>query len=176
MILKAVNPVKTSVIAVAVVFGLAGCAVIPPSYPTVMALPAKGKSISEFQQEDYSCRAYASQVVNPMANAHQVATSGVAGPAIGAAGGAVAGALIGAGAGNAGVGAAIGAGAGLLLGSAQGLGIHNGTEASLQRQYDNSYAQCITAKGNTIELPAPAPVVTVAPPVIYAPPVYYYVY
>ncbi|MBB5468765.1 hypothetical protein OKW30_002392 [Paraburkholderia sp. Clong3] len=99
---------------------------------------------------------------------------------VGTAGGAAAGALIGAGAGNAGAGAAIGAGAGLLLGSMMGSAQHNQTEASLQQQYDNAYAQCIAAKGYTIETPRPAAIVVPVRPVppravIYgAPPPYYY--
>lgn len=156
---------------------LAGCAVVPPSYPTVMALPAKGKPIAAFQQDDYACRTYAAQIVNPVATSPAVANSGLAAPALGAAGGAAAGALIGASAGNAGAGAAIGAGAGLLLGSAAGRNQRWGSEAALQRQYDNAYAQCITAKGNTIAAPeAPRAVaVAPAPAVVYAPAQYYYV-
>ncbi|MFP6556750.1 glycine zipper domain-containing protein [Paraburkholderia sp. B3] len=107
-----------------------------------------------------------------MASSHSTAQSGAAAPVLGTAGGAAAGALIGAGAGNAGAGAAIGAGVGLLLGSAAGANQRGQTEAALQRQYDNAYAQCITAKGDTIVMP-PAPVV-VAPPVVYTRPVYYY--
>ncbi|MFD1554877.1 glycine zipper family protein [Paraburkholderia silviterrae] len=155
---------------------LAGCAVVPPSYPTVMALPAQGKTIAAFQQDDYACRTYAAQIVNPVAASPAVANSALAAPALGAAGGAAAGALIGAGAGNAGAGAAIGAGAGLLLGSAAGRNQYAGSEAALQRQYDNAYAQCITAKGNTIAAPQVprAVVVAPAPAVVYAPAQYYY--
>ncbi|CAB3783606.1 hypothetical protein LMG28688_01681 [Paraburkholderia caffeinitolerans] len=154
---------------------LGGCAVVPPSYPTVMALPEKGKPIAAFQQDDYACRTYAAQIVNPVAASPAVANSGLAAPALGAAGGAAAGALIGAGAGNAGAGAAIGAGAGLLLGSAAGRNQRWGSEAALQRQYDNAYAQCITAKGNTIATPGAPRAVAVAPAVVYAPAPYYYV-
>jgi len=151
---------------------LAGCAVVPPSYPTVEALPAKGKTISQFQQDDYSCRTYAAQIVNPLLENHSTTQSSTAAPVLGTAGGAAAGALIGAGAGNAGAGAAIGAGVGLLMGSSIGARQQELTESALQRQYDNAYAQCITAKGNTIV--APAPPVAVTPAVVYANPVYYY--
>ncbi|CAB3795801.1 hypothetical protein LMG27177_03967 [Paraburkholderia fynbosensis] len=167
-------------VCLAVGLGMAGCAVMPPSAPTVMAVPANGKTLNQFQQDDYSCRNYATQAVNPAAASHQAATSGLATTAVGTAGGAAAGALIGAGAGNAGAGAAIGAGAGLLLGSMMGSAQHNQTEASLQQQYDNAYAQCITARGDTIETPRPAAVVVPVRPVrprvlIYgAPPPYYY--
>jgi outer membrane lipoprotein SlyB len=157
--------------AAAVFSCLFGCAVVPPSYPTVMALPAHGKSLNEFQQDDYSCRSYASQIVNPIADAHPVANSGLAGPTAGAGLGAAAGALIGAGTGSAGVGAAIGAGAGLLLGTAVGSQQMQGTQVSLQRQYNNAYAQCITAKGDTIESPQSR---RIPVPVVYAAPPYYY--
>ncbi|WP_042269912.1 glycine zipper domain-containing protein [Paraburkholderia heleia] len=156
---------------------LASCAVVPPSYPTVMALPASGKSIQAFQADDVACRAYAAQVVDPVVAAHPAADSGIGAPALGAAGGAAAGALIGAGAGNAGAGAAIGAGAGLLLGSAAGLRQHRNSEAALQRQYDNAYSQCMITKGDSIDAPPVPrpPVVMTAPAVIYAPAPYYYV-
>jgi hypothetical protein len=161
-------------VAVGVTVGMAGCAVTPPSNPTIVALPAKGKSLNEFQQDDYGCRNYASQVVNPAANSQQAQSAGLAAPALGTAGGAAAGALVGAGAGNAGSGAAVGAGSGLLLGSAMGATQHKRTEASLQQQYNNAYAQCITAKGNTIGIPRLVPVMVRASAVIYVPPPYYY--
>ncbi|MFX1718842.1 hypothetical protein [Paraburkholderia sp. A1RO-5L] len=65
---------------------LGGCAVVPPSYPTVMALPAKGKPIAAFQQDDYACRTYAAQIVNPVAASPTMANAGLAAPALGAAG------------------------------------------------------------------------------------------
>ncbi|RKP45565.1 glycine zipper domain-containing protein [Trinickia fusca] len=156
-------------------FALAGCAVVPPSYPTVTALPAKGKALTEFQQDDYSCRTYASQIVDPIVASHPVAQSGAAGPALGTAAGAAAGALIGAGTGSAGVGAAIGAGAGLLFGSAVGGQQHQQSEAALQRQYDDAYAQCITTKGDTIATPAAPALIAPAPAVVYTTQPYYYV-
>jgi hypothetical protein len=153
---------------------LAGCAVVPPSYPTVTALPAHGKSIDTFRQEDYACRTYAAKIVDPVAQSRSTARSGAAAPVLGTAGGAAAGALIGAGAGNAGAGAAIGAGVGLLLGASAGGAQHRQTEAALQRQYDDAYAQCITAKGDRIVTAAPPPAVVVARPVYYYYAPYYY--
>ncbi|WP_260854218.1 glycine zipper family protein [Paraburkholderia sp. BCC1886] len=153
---------------------LAGCALTPPSAPTLMALPAKGKSLNEFQQDDYGCRTYASGIVDPMVQSKPGANGAAAAPVLGTLGGAAAGALIGAGAGNAAMGAEIGAGAGLLLGSAAGLNRQNQTEGSLQQQFDNAYAQCMTAHGDTIA-PPPMPVMMQAPAVIYAPAPYYYV-
>ncbi|AJK48693.1 glycine zipper domain-containing protein [Burkholderia plantarii] len=165
----------------ATVFALAGCAVEPPSNPTVMALPAKGKSLNEFQQDDYGCRNVASRAVQPQADSPGARNGALAAAALGGAGGAAVGALIGSASGNAGPGAAIGAGVGLLAGGARGSQQRAQTAASLQQQYDNAYAQCITAKGDVIEAPQPAPVawvpvVTAAPPpVVYAPATYYYV-
>lgn len=45
----------------AVVGGLlvAGCAVRPPTGPTVLAVPPEGKALSQFQQEEANCRNYA---------------------------------------------------------------------------------------------------------------------
>lgn len=161
-------------IAAGALCALAGCAVVPPSYPTVEALPAQGKTLQDFEQDDTGCRTYAAQIVNPLVANRSPAQSGAGAPVVGTAGGAAAGALIGAGTGNAGAGAAIGAGVGLLLGAAAGANQHGQTQAALQRQYDNAYAQCIVAKGNTIVIP-PRPVVA-APAVVYTSPVYYYYY
>ncbi|WP_241023842.1 glycine zipper family protein [Paraburkholderia sp. Ac-20340] len=139
-----------------------------------MALPQSGKPLSEFQQDDAGCRTYAAQLVNPVASAPAVANAGLAAPVVGAAGGAAAGALIGLGAGNAGAGAAIGAGAGLLLGSVAGQQQHGASQAALQQQYDNAYAQCIVAHGDSIASPAPRPAVVAVPTMVYAPAQIYY--
>lgn len=156
---------------------LAGCAVVPPSYPTVQALPAAGKTLDAFRHDDDGCRTYAAQRVNPLVANGSAARAAAAAPVLGTAGGAAAGALIGAGAGNAGKGAAIGAGAGLLLGASAGLRRQGATQAALQRQYDHAYAQCMVASGDSIVAPVrPAPVVYAPPPVVYARPVYYYAY
>jgi hypothetical protein len=48
-------------IALVAVLVLSACAVTLPSSPTVMALPAQGKSLAQFQQEDISCRNHAQQ-------------------------------------------------------------------------------------------------------------------
>ena len=150
---------------------LAGCAVIPPSAPSVVALPPAGKPIGVFQQEDYACRDYAFRSDNTAAPPHGAIPDGVGSSAIGTVGGAAAGALLGAAAGNAGIGAAIGAGAGLLLGSAEGAHDAQASSASLQAQYDAAYAQCMASKGNSISPPGVYSTVPVyaPPPVAYAP-------
>jgi hypothetical protein len=160
--------IAASVLALAL--AMSGCATPPPSNPTVMALPAQGKSLNEFQQDDYGCRTLATRTVAPQANSPESANGAAAATALGTAGGAAAGALIGSASGNAGPGAAIGAGVGLLAGSAAGMRQRTRGASALQQQYDNAYAQCMTAKGDTIATPQPAPVVMYAPP-----PAYYYV-
>jgi len=40
---------------------LSACAAVPPSGPTVIALPPLGKDLGQFRQEDATCRSYAQQ-------------------------------------------------------------------------------------------------------------------
>jgi hypothetical protein len=149
---------------------LTGCAVIPPTGPTVVALPPGGMPLNKFQREDYECRDYAFRSDNASQPAAAASNDGLRTGAIGTVGGAAAGALLGAAAGDAGVGAAIGAGAGLLFGSAMGANGAQATSASLQARYDAAYSQCMASKGNQITHPlgyATAPVY--APPPVMAP-------
>ena len=39
---------------------LGACAAVPPSGPSVMALPGNGKSFEQFRADDAACREYAS--------------------------------------------------------------------------------------------------------------------
>ncbi|MGI4982889.1 MAG: glycine zipper family protein [Janthinobacterium lividum] len=163
----------SGLLAAAVLATLAGCAVAPPTGPSVVALPNRGESLSTFQQSDYGCRNYAYNSINASGASQAATNNGVSSAAVGTLGGAAAGALLGAAGGNPGAGAAIGAGAGLLLGSAAGAGGAQNSSAGLQAQYDAAYAQCMASKGNAIQQQAPA---YIAPaPVYYAPPppVYY---
>ena len=41
----------------------AACAAVPPTGPTVVALPPRGKSLAAFQQEDAGCRSYAGATI-----------------------------------------------------------------------------------------------------------------
>jgi hypothetical protein len=129
---------------------LAGCAAPTPTGPTITAVPPAGKSLTLFQNDDYSCRNYAQQTVAYPAATQRTASNGVATAAVGTGLGAAAGALFGAVAGNAGAGAAIGAGVGLLGGSAVASGQTNHAAQSLQQIYNNAYAQCMTSRGNGI--------------------------
>ncbi|HET6182796.1 MAG TPA: YMGG-like glycine zipper-containing protein [Acetobacteraceae bacterium] len=134
---------------------LAGCAVQPPTGPTVMALPAPGKSLQAFQQDDAACRYFAQQQT-----AYPAAVAGANNPtANGAVLGTLAGAALGAGlgavAGNAGAGAAIGGATGLLGGSAIGSNRAAASQYSLQQQYNIAYTQCMYSRGNSVRSPPP---------------------
>ena len=143
---------------------LGGCATLPTG-PSVMALPALGKSFEQFQAEDVACRQWAAQQVGPPgAPANQNTAIGAA---VGTAIGAGLGAAIGSASGHAGTGAAIGAGAGLLTGTAAGANADQATAGNAQRRYDMAYQQCMYAKGNQIPgavRRAPQPLVVPPPP------------
>lgn len=136
--------------AIAGALALSACAVAPPTGPTVAAMPAQGKDLAAFQQDDLACRGYAQQVTggaSPAAAANESQISSlIAGTVLGAA----AGAAIGAAAGNPAAGAAIGAGGGLLVGTGVGANAAAASAAGVQQQYDISYAQCMYTKGNTV--------------------------
>ena len=124
---------------------LAACAVAPPTAPSVVALPAKDKSLADFQQDDLTCRQYAAQQFGAAPP-----QPGIEGAALGTVLGAAAGAAIGAAAGNPAAGAAIGGGTGLLVGSAEGAAAAGASSAGLQWQYDIGYAQCMVSKGDSV--------------------------
>ena len=138
------------------VLAMAGCAVVPPSGPTVMALPGQGKSFPVFQQDDYSCRGYAQQQTGYQQPGQAANNAAVGSAVLGTAIGAAAGAAIGAAAGNPGAGAAIGGATGLLGGSAIGANNAGAIQASLQQRYDVAYTQCMYARGNTVQAPPPS--------------------
>jgi Glycine-zipper domain len=129
---------------------LAGCVTAPPSGPSVLVLPAKDKTFAQFQQEDATCRQFASAQTGGVSPADAANNSTAASAAVGTVLGAAAGAAIGAAAGNPAAGAAIGAGSGLFLGGASGLSAGAYSGASLQQRYDMSYLQCMAASGNEV--------------------------
>jgi uncharacterized protein YcfJ len=134
-------------------FLLAGCAVRPPTGPTVLAVPPEGKALSQFQQEEASCRNYAFNqigVTPTQAGNRSLAGSAVTGTALGTA----AGALLGAAGGSAGTGAALGAGTGLLAGSAVGASNAQTSSHGLQARYDMAYTQCLASTGNKVQTAA----------------------
>lgn len=127
---------------------LTSCQTPLPTGPTITVMPAPGRSLAQFQNDDLVCRNFAQ---NQTANARQTGLNSPTGTAAATTvGGTAAGALLGAAAGNAGMGAAIGAGAGLLGGSIWGANKSNNEAASLQQAYNMAYAQCMQTKGNRI--------------------------
>lgn len=161
---------KNQIIALSgVALALTACAVPLPTGPSVVALPPKGGDYANFQQQDASCRqnaAASTGYANPAVAANQAAAGTVA---LGTLAGAGLGAALGAVAGNAGAGAAIGAGTGALVsgGAAANAGAASGF--GVQRQYDITYAQCMTAAGNEVQLPEPDVAVAYVPPPFYGP-------
>lgn len=171
-------PLKWASVIAAGAAALAGCATVPEG-PTVRVLPAPGKPFEVFASEDTYCRGYAQQAAG--ANAQEAANTAAVGSAVaGTAIGAAAGALLG----GSGRAAGAGAGAGLLVGSAVGAGESQRAGYSIQRRYDNAYAQCMYSKGNLLPgqvvpygysyyYPAPPPGTVppgAPPPPAYAPP------
>lgn len=146
--------------------GLAACTTIPTG-PSRLALPGGGKSFDQFRVDDAGCRQYALE--NSGATPAQVQeASGVRSAVLGAAIGAAAGAAIG----GTGRDAGVGAGVGLLAGTLAGTAAGNQSAYMLQRRYDDSYTQCMYAKGHRVAVPggmvySPTPA---APQPFYAPP------
>ena len=164
----------TSILAVSI-FALGGCAIAPPTGPSVAVMPGKDKTLEAFQADDGTCKQYASQQIGGVAPA-QAANESVAGSAVvGTVLGAAAGAAIGAATGNPAAGAAIGAGSGAVLGTATGLGAAQDTSYALQQRYDVGYMQCMSAKGNSVPQAAPYPQTAYAYPPYY-PSAYAYPY
>jgi hypothetical protein len=122
---------------------LAGCVSLPTG-PSVMALPGTGRTFDQFRADDLDCRVYANHQTGISPNDSAV-NSGVASAAVGTAIGALAGAAIGGSS-----GAATGAGVGLIGGSMYGASTAYGSQYASQRAYDNSYVQCMYAKGHKV--------------------------
>lgn len=158
------NSFKIAVLGSAV---LCSCAVAPPTGPSVAVMPGPGKTLPQFQQDDYTCRQFASGRTGGVQPAQAANQAAVGSAAVGTALGAAAGALLGAGSGNAGKGAAIGAGVGLLGGAAVGQDNSARSADDIQDRYDTAYVQCMATQGNP-----PPREVQESPPVTYQP---YYV-
>lgn len=168
--------IRTSIALLSAGLSLTACVVAPPTGPQVVAMPAQGKTLGQFQSDDANCRGYAAQQTGGASPAQAANQSALGSAAVGTALGAAAGAALGAASGSAGTGAAIGAGSGLLLGSLIGAGNASASAGDLQQRYDVAYAQCMTAQGDRIEAPPPPPpepqpVYMYGPP---PPPYYYY--
>jgi hypothetical protein len=165
-------------------FSLSACAVDAPTGPSVPVMPGDNKTLGQFQQDDATCRNFASQQtgISPGAAANQ---AGVGTAVVSTLVGAAVGALIGTAAGNPAIGAAIGGGAGLLTGSAAGANNAAISAGNVQERYDVAYQQCMSTTGNKTVLAqsapppgygAPPPGYAVPAPTYYypPPPAYYY--
>src|SRR6201996_4646128 len=133
------------------VLALSACAVAPPQGPSVMALPAQGKSFEAFQQDDGQCRGYASQQTGGASSAQAATNSAVGSAVLGTALGAGVGAALGSVGGAVGAGAAIGGATGLLAGSAIGAGNAQVAGGNVQARYDTAYTQCMYSRGNSVQ-------------------------
>jgi uncharacterized protein YcfJ len=120
---------------------LAGCAEQPYG-PTVPVMPAQGKSMAAFQQDEAACEQYASDNVQGRIDRtnDKEAQNTVIGAILGTA-----------------VGAAVGNTKGAIVGGVAGGAIGNSSahpgyrQAGIQGQYNMAYAQCMTSRGNTVE-------------------------
>lgn len=123
---------------------LTGCVTMPTG-PSVMVLPGSGKSFDQFRYDDYECRQYAYEQIGGTTSRDAAVSSGLNSAAVGAGLGAIAGVALGGG-----EGAAIGAGTGLLAGGLAGSGTSRTSGYIAQERYDNSYIQCMYAKGHHV--------------------------
>ncbi len=128
----------------AVLLALGACVTLPPSGPSMTALPGTGKSFDQFRASDFDCRSYAASQAGVTA-AQAADDSLFRSAALGTAVGAVAGAAIGGG-----QGAAVGAGTGLIVGSATGSNAGATSARGAQQRYDSAYVQCMYAKGHKV--------------------------
>jgi hypothetical protein len=135
------------------VSAVAACEEVPPSGPTVMALPSAGKNLTTFEQEDGQCRTQAAAKIGNVSPGKAGTQAAVGSAAVGTVLGAAAGSAIGAAAGNAGAGAAIGGAAGLAGGAAIGADNAAASEGDLQMRYDIAYTQCMYSHGDTVQTP-----------------------
>jgi len=164
---------------------LGGCVVLPPSGPSLQALPGSRASFDQFQFDDAACRQYASAQIGGRSAAENAQESAAASTVAGTAIGALAGAAIG----GSSEGAAVGAGIGLLTGALAGLGASESSYYYAQRRFDSAYYQCMYARGHKVPVSsryaqalrsapaprsAPPPDAAIpppnAPPPVYAPP------
>jgi hypothetical protein len=138
-------------IGLAAALTLSACVVAPPTSPTVMALPAQGKSWDQFQREDVTCRQYGYQQAGGEAAADAATTNAVGGAVLGTALGAGVGAALGSLGGAAGAGAAVGGAVGLAAGSSAGANSAAYASGNAQQRFDTGYTQCMYSYGNTVQ-------------------------
>ena len=156
--------------ALAVAVVLAGCVSVPTA-PTTAALPGTNKGFEQFRFDEGDCRQYAYDSVGGVTATRAQEDAGVRSAFAGAAIGALIGGAI-----SGGHGAAVGAGIGGATGGIAGIGAGEVSAYEAQRRYDNTYTQCMYAKGHRVAVSgrfAPSVGTTHYPP---APPRYSYGY
>ena len=156
------NKMRLTSAGMVAVLVLGGCA-STPTHPMVQALPPSTKPFEVFQADDAACKSYAHDQV--AGEADSANSKAIGATLIGAALGAGIGAAAGGGHG-AGVGAAVGGTAGTAVGASGS----TREQHSIQVQYDNAYAACMSSKGNIVPQPVVHHPVTVIQPVYAAPP------
>ena len=145
-----------------IVLVLAGYTTLPPSGPSVMALPGSGKRFERFRLDDLDCRQYAQTLMKGQTPSATGTDSGVKSAVVGTVVGAAAGAAI-----DGKHGAGVGAGTGLVVGSVAGLEASRVSAFSAQERYDTAYIQCMYAKGHRVPVKgtfATKPAGTLPPP------------
>ncbi len=131
--------------------GLGACAVPPPAGPSVMALPAQGKSLEAFEQDEGACRGFATVQTGGASPSQAATDSTVSSAVLGTALGAGVGAALGSVGGAVGAGAAIGGATGLLAGTVIGANNAQASAGNLQQRYDIAYTQCMYSRGNSVQ-------------------------
>jgi hypothetical protein len=154
---------RTIVFITASATALAGC-VTPPMGPTIPVMPAANKPLAAFHDDDMQCQDYAHQAVAGGVEAanNKAVSEGIIGTVLGAGLGAAVGG---------GRGAAIGAASGAVVGTAVGGNTSAHAQNSLQQRYNIAYAQCMSSKGNDVQM---GPRRHRRPPGEYPPPPYGY--
>ena len=127
-----------------VLLALAACASVP-SGPSVMALPGSNKSFDTFRVDEATCRNFASQAIGATSASDAAVDAGVRSAAVGTLVGAAAGAAI-----DGSQGAGVGAGMGLIVGSLAGASASDASWYATQKRYDQSYVQCMYARGHRV--------------------------
>ncbi|MDR4513072.1 YMGG-like glycine zipper-containing protein [Nitrosomonas sp.] len=138
------KPILTKITLLVPVLMLTACVAMPTG-PSIMVLPGSGIGFDQFRRDDYECKLYAYEQLGGKTAGGAAVSSGLNSAAIGAGLGAIAGAALGGGR-----GAAIGAGTGLLAGGLSGSGTATTSAHINQQRYDNSYIQCMYAKGHHV--------------------------
>jgi hypothetical protein len=166
--------VRPIVLLPAAALALTGCVVMPPTGPSVQALPGSRQSYPQFQQDDADCRQYALAKVGGK-GANEAAQESAAASTIAAT---MLGAAAGGAFGGGHEGAAVGAVFGLFTGAMIGAGTAQSSYYQVQRSYDGAYYACMYGRGHRVPVvarhserpPSGAPPSNAATPPPNAPP------